>query len=1209
MEAQAQGHSYRERLLSALGGLLTIPENGQPTLSLALGVHAAAGLAASATGEVTPASIAEYLSVQRAELPEPMPNPFCDLLVTARGHAVARCAHADDSVRDAELLIASVLAAECGECERVLSSLDAGLALMSELADRCDWQPYEAPGGTPDRVEIPDSEQLAALPQRVLFDAEDLRRICGSEWEQTLAPLILRDRAEPGGTELESRPLVPRSDGGLIVARPDVLAPALACALAQILVDGGHGGQLNHDFHLLATTRAFNNLAELGPRHYGPAPKTEGRFSHSAALFPIDADVLLHLLVLPADVEAGAFHTQDFWIPVETELIPAHLAAVEEGIREEGLDFATILHLIVLEGGGALPILPLDRDPDLSSQCLVFTGSEFEWLCCHPEVNSRDLVAFAHDATDLRLRVAVKPVSQFDEFATWHAEDIGLLAVEAMAVEAFETVILGAGPGAELRAQVLERYSPRMAPAPDNEGWWRIARHLEYLDVDIWRPWGGPDWPPHMLVPGVGAGTWVLAEDENKDRGWDTRRKWTELIAYWLWRLREQLPLLRAAAEQRGAPLVINLAIEVQEGAVTTTEDWAEAAGREPLEMRVSGEGAISVLAHPEAADLLGGPSADPEHELILRVVRVLCEAAGADGFDTPTLPEGLRKLVYMDAHSPAMRPVPVPEARVHSSYRGRAYRRAGTAVSEKLGVGVGLIAEEQANDALHTGVRSLFVDLEGGVEELDGEHTVPLLVAIYERLLHSREIEDTELVAIDEFFGHHADTAAKGRRRWQELMGASVACRFLLEVAAARPPSGDRPPSDNRIQELLAMAMAIEEFGKVSDLIEFELTKDPQVAVLPPGLLRARSSDMIAAHEAFSVALRRGDVGRSAARRTSTLNPSPRRESDDQLEAEIDAAYLSDHGFTIDDIGRVLGRLIEVPEHELGFTEIPLSQALQLTREDLPDPDRADRVIEALMLRPRAEFLKPPDPFKGPDVYPWRHNRPLSYIRRPLIVAPGAAGEERLLYGRGACFGAVRFLLTLASTGRLGAEGSALRGASIKLQQREARDLEEAVAAELKAHGWACRTRVENLPGVALARENGDDLGDIDVLAADPDLKLLACFEAKSLAGALAPRQLRNELDATFAPSGKRPSAAVKFTERAAIIRANAAAALKLLNIDSDPEDWQTGIVMVSDPELLSPLLDACPVPVISLEQLRSMPDSNATLRDHLKILKVDQG
>jgi hypothetical protein len=1177
-----------------------MPENGQPTLELALGVHVAAGLATTAVGEVTPASIAEHLSGQRVE-PEPMPNPFCDLLVTARGHSIARCAFSDDSVRDAELLISAVLMAERGECERVITSLDAGLALMSELAKRCNWPLYETPGGTSGKVEIPDAAQLATLSQRVLFEPNDLGRICGNEWGQTLAPLILRREVEAGGNELESQPLVPCSGGGLIVARPDVLASALAFSLAEVLVENDHGAQLDRDFHLLATNRAFGSLAELGPRHYGPAPKTDSEFSHSAALFPLDTDVLLHLMVLPADVEEGASHTQQFWFPVEQELIPAHLDSVEEGIRRERLDFATVVHLIVLEGAGALPVLRLDREPDLSSQCLVFTGSEFEWLCRHPDVFSRDLIAFAHDATDLRRRVAVTSVSQFDEFATWHSEDTGLLPVEAMAVGEFEMVLLGPGPGSELRAEVLNRYSPRLAPAPNGEGWRPIARHLEYLDVDLWRPWGAPDWPPHMFVPGIGAGLWVLANDESGDEDWNTRRQWTELIAYWLWRLRDQLPLLRAAARKRALPLVVHLTVEMEEGA--SRAGRAEHGDRDPIEVAVSGEGSVSIIAHPESADLLGGPGAEQEHELILGVVRTLCEAAGADGFDTPGLPAELRKLVYMSVRSPAVRPVPVPEARVHPSYRGRAYRRAGTAVTEALGIDAGAVVGKQANEILHAAVSALFTELEGNIEELDGEHTVPLLVATYERLLHSRTIEDGELVAIDEFFGHHADAAEKRRHYWQELMGASVSCRFLLEVAAARPPRGSRLPSDNRIQELLASAMAIEEFGRISDLIEFGLTKDAQVAVLPPGLLQAHASDVLAAHETFSAALRRGDVGRSAARRTETLSPDPGPEGDDELEAGIEAAYLRDHGYTIDDIARVLGRLIKVPEHKLGFTDIPRSQALQLAREALPDPGRGEMILKALTLESRPEFLKPPAPFKSADVYPWRHNRPLSYIRRPLIAAPGPADEERLLYGRGACFGAVEFLLWLGSTARLGAEGSALRNASIQLQQHEARSLEDAVADQLEASDWVCRCRVEKLPGVELARENGDDLGDIDVLAANPILGILACLEVKSLAGALAPRQLRSELDATFAPTnGKRPSAAVKFTERVAIVRANVAASLRLLSINGEPDRWRVGMAMVTDPELLSPLLDACPVPVISLEQLRALPTSGSLLGDHLK-------
>jgi hypothetical protein len=120
----------------------------------------------------------------------------------------------------------------------------------------------------------------------------------------------------------------------------------------------------------------------------------------------------------------------------------------------------------------------------------------------------------------------------------------------------------------------------------------------------------------------------------------------------------------------------------------------------------------------------------------------------------------------------------------------------------------------------------------------------------------------------------------------------------------------------------------------------------------------------------------------------------------------------------------------------------------------------------------------------------------------------------------------------------------------------------------------------------VPLERAKGEDLGDLDVLAANPESKLVACLEVKSLAGALAPHQLRNELDTTFAPAGGKRSAAVKCVERTQIVRANVPAVLALLGIDGDPGSWSVGVAILTDPEVLSPLLEACPVPVISLEQ-----------------------
>jgi hypothetical protein len=1070
--------------------------------------------------------------------------------------------------------------------ERISATLDAGLSLMGELAERSEWQLYEAPAGEFAKPRIPDTPRLIELSRRCQFDADQLEGLCGGDWAESLAPLILTEPAQPNGNDLEARPLVPMRSGGLIVARPDVIAPALAFALSTIAAKEEFGAELEESFSLLAARRALSSLAEMGVRHTRPAPDIGGAFPHAAALLPLDADVGLHLLVLSADVEAGGGHTSQLWLPPEGPLLSAHLDAVEALVREQEPWFRQIVHVIVLEGGGAQPVLRMEREPDLRSPVLVFTGSELEWLGRHPDVSSRDLLAFAHDATDLRGRVRVASFSQFDELTAWRSEDAGFASLEATAVESFDQVILSAGFGVDLRMEVAERYSPRVAPAPEGEGWWRVARHLEYQDVDVWRPWGGTDWPPHMFVPEIGAGVWVLSPEDAGGERWDSRRKWTELIAYWLWRLRDQLPNLRAAAASRSAPLIVRVDVDIDE----LIPREAEASGDTDAITLSVDDGTVRLQVGPGAPDLLGGPDATPEQELVSRVLQLLCEVAGAADADRPTFPPGLRKLIYTSSPDPALRRVRAPEELVHPSYRTRAHRRAGSTVAENLSLRPGQVEGDRLNAVLHAGVDVLFADLEQRLQPLDRERTVPMLVAAYERLLHSSAIADAELISIEEFFGHHAEAAAERHDRWKAVMSASVACRFAIEVAAASPPRGANPPSDNQLQELLANSLAIADFGSTSDLVNFGLTKEAEAVLVPPGLLMAHAADVLRAHDAFSTALYEGDVGRSETRRSQAVGITAPRMMDEDVEAQIEAAHRADHGYTLADIVSVLSRLIEQPEHELGFTEISRSDALQLSRDALAQPDGADALLAALTLRPRKEFLEPPPPFKTSDVYPWRHNRPLSYIRRPLIAIPTPRGEERLVYGRGACFAAIQFLLRLASTGRLGAEGSALRGASIELQRREARELEDTIAQRLEVTGeWVCRRRVKRLPGVEIERRRGEDLGDIDVLAANPAEKALACLEVKSLAGALAPHQLRNELDATFAPRGRKRSAAVKFVERVNVVRANVPAALDLLGLTDDSADWRVGMSMLTDPEVLSPLLDECPAPVISVEQFRA--------------------
>lgn len=96
-------------------------------------------------------------------------------------------------------------------------------------------------------------------------------------------------------------------------------------------------------------------------------------------------------------------------------------------------------------------------------------------------------------------------------------------------------------------------------------------------------------------------------------------------------------------------------------------------------------------------------------------------------------------------------------------------------------------------------------------------------------------------------------------------------------------------------------------------------------------------------------------------------------------------------------DIGRVLGSLSASPftsEAGLGHCEYD-EICTYLAQEVSVDQRIVESVLPSFVLVERADFLAAPDPYRAADVYPWRFNRGLSYLRRPLIARGCSSGVE----------------------------------------------------------------------------------------------------------------------------------------------------------------------------------------------------------------------
>src|SRR5262245_49992071 len=106
----------------------------------------------------------------------------------------------------------------------------------------------------------------------------------------------------------------------------------------------------------------------------------------------------------------------------------------------------------------------------------------------------------------------------------------------------------------------------------------------------------------------------------------------------------------------------------------------------------------------------------------------------------------------------------------------------------------------------------------------------------------------------------------------------------------------------------------------------------------------------------------------------------------------------------------------------------------------------------------------------------------------------------------------AARYLTSLCTGGRLIARTLQMRRAMGAFHTRNGRRFNRSVADVFRAvEGLVVREQVKKVGRFKISRENGEDLGDIDVSVADKSTRELIPVETKDLAVALTPPELRN--------------------------------------------------------------------------------------------------
>jgi hypothetical protein len=435
------------------------------------------------------------------------------------------------------------------------------------------------------------------------------------------------------------------------------------------------------------------------------------------------------------------------------------------------------------------------------------------------------------------------------------------------------------------------------------------------------------------------------------------------------------------------------------------------------------------------------------------------------------------------------------------------------------------------------------------------------------------------------------AVSAARLREQGASFAQAGVCCRFLIECAAAQPPTGSEPWSLRRYDRLMALCAVMLDWAYLDDAYEYEMS-DNDVLINSDGELRLVELDRYergrsSFYDQYLEGQRRlaSDVFGLRFGRDGVDEPSP-------ILARVDPAMDGEAGVSLTELRELL-HAANAHARVLGADAVAVDRADAI--RDLAellewDDEKVDKGVAYLTMGARAELLKPPTGTVL-DVIPSRFARRWSLNRRPFI-----ARGDQLVWGRRQVLAALRVIFTQVFSGRFQAlaETAELRDVVGAIASESGRAFEGEVADRIDGHVDVVRRSVKTINKRKIVRENGEDLGDIDVLSADRANKLVFAMEVKDLAGALTPTEVAGELKAHFDVVPGTSSS--KHRERTDWLTAHLPDVLAELDIADDPTGWRVLGVFVTSTTVMAPHIKDTDFDIVSVHSVLAWLDDQRT-------------
>lgn len=1195
-------------LCAGIGALQLVPVNAERQLRFERAAALVVGAPRDATRpRMSPRRWRAFLnsppiadeSVIRGE--DPAENVFTGTVTFHGGAYTVFMGIADDSALLTQVLLHALNAAGSAlPHEFVREMNDLALCVLrigNALADRADLARNVLPDSDPDRrVIVPSASAFNVLKAAVTFSDEGLEALCYPVSPDVLEPIVSHSAVELNADDLTDlaytyvRPIV-RHGGSSTVITPSGLLVSLRHRIVIRALAEGLGETLTDQLTKASAAIVDDNLKTMRwAQHSWGRPDRPNWAEES--FWGFDSDKGAHVLVVGDDLhdysEADPF--AGGWSPGVDGRVQDRISVVSQALFDEFSSLTSVLHIVVLCGvGRAYAVDAGASTVDQHSSFALLSQSELGIISRYEAGDQLALWKFTTAEGHLRQTVMVHAWSTLDKYGAYRtARHSFYLSDQSATFLQFHTSY-----GNELRIADATRFDIHAVPHWDGTSVIEVQRFWETTEIPVYAPRPALMEQIEFLIEDQPMPIWVhqRPHEVGDGVGRSLLFEMCETVTFWLWRAAPGIQgLLTHLAQTLDH---VEIAIDVVQPDLWTSVE-TDTRGGEWCEIISSAHGVVELALYPSTQLALSGPDNSGERHILTEVVAALIDLVEPDDVPDTRLaieavvdsfaPLGqMKKVMFLDtAANLSLLPGRLPHARsVREADIEQILDHAGPELASQLGIEPGPISPERHVEVLNTAVEIYLREFEELVVDLGVGDLLDRLVthheAIVQALAHQRLTLPTQLAC----FGNEPGYVNRITDRIEDLTRADQSTRFVIEYVVAQPPHGTNRLSLSTFDRLIALANEIINKGMLSDAVFYGLA-DLDLSILPTGRLGInRDSRYVSGVEAFRSVKATSDK-REAIEHFGSHWRSGHPAEPLGLDA-LNTVTEAEFGLNMTEHAHLVRSIIDLSlALDSEVRSLPHADVLKALVESLGWPmSKVARGINNLSLQPRATLF---DVSYRSDVFPWRFNRDLSYIRRPLLVRI-VDDEPALVWGVRHLDRSGSYLLDAILSGRLKGTSAAMRTYLGTVRTEANEQFNDAVADAFERNSaLIVKRRVKTFGPLRIQRTRAESLGDIDVLVIDQGRRKIVAVEAKDFEQARNPFELQREVKKLF--DGKK-SAAHHHSERLDWLRQNLSDVLAHLEIRQDRRRWQVEGLIVVSRDLLSPYITESPIETVTLQNL----------------------